>query len=84
MRMWITYVCSLSWMCNKQTAVSHSSAESEIISLDAGLRTDDLPTFQFGDCALETLSSKQAKGTLSVAHAKESFSLNSHSDILCF
>ena len=26
------------WMCKKQTAVSHSSTESEIISLDAGLR----------------------------------------------
>ena len=27
-----------SWMCKKQTSVSHSSTESEIISLDAGLR----------------------------------------------
>ena len=25
-----------SWMCKKQTSVSHSSTESEIISLDAG------------------------------------------------
>ena len=24
------------WMCKKQSAVSHSSAESEILSLDAG------------------------------------------------
>ena len=29
-----------SWMCKKQTAVSHSSTESEIISLDTGLRLD--------------------------------------------
>ena len=28
----------ISWMCKKQTSVSHSSTESEIISLDAGLR----------------------------------------------
>ena len=28
----------VSWMCKKQTSVSHSSTESEIISLDAGLR----------------------------------------------
>ena len=28
----------ISWMCEKQTPVSHSSTESEIISLDAGLR----------------------------------------------
>ena len=30
----------LSWMCKKQTAVSHSGAESEIDSLDAGFRMD--------------------------------------------
>ena len=28
----------VSWMCKKQTSVSHSSTESEIIPLDAGLR----------------------------------------------
>ena len=33
----------ISWMCKKQTAVSHSSTESEIISLDTGLRLDGLP-----------------------------------------
>ena len=30
----------ISWMCKKQTSVSHSSTESEIISLDAGLFLD--------------------------------------------
>ena len=30
----------ISWMCKKQTSVSHSSQESEMISLDAGLRWD--------------------------------------------
>ena len=30
------------WMCKKQTAVSHSSTESEIISRDTGLRLDGL------------------------------------------
>ena len=33
---------SLSWMCKKQTSVSHSSSEAEIISLDADLRTPSL------------------------------------------
>ena len=32
----------ISWMCQKQTSVSHSSTESEIISLDAGLRLDGI------------------------------------------
>ena len=31
-----------SWMCKKQTSVSHSSTESEIISLDGGLRLDGI------------------------------------------
>ena len=30
-------------MCKKQTSVSHSSTESEVISLDAGLRMDGIP-----------------------------------------
>ena len=32
----------ISWMCEKQSSVSHSSTESEIISLDAGLRLDGI------------------------------------------
>ena len=38
-------------MCKKQTSVSHSSTESEIVSLDAGLRMDDLLTSRpLGHC----------------------------------
>ena len=36
----------ISWICKKQTSVSHSSTESEIISLDAGLRLDGLPALE--------------------------------------
>ena len=39
----------ISWMCKKQTAVSHSSTESEIISLDTGLRLDGLPALKLWD-----------------------------------
>ena len=39
----------VSWMCKKQTAVSHSSTESEIISLDAGLRLDGIPALDLWD-----------------------------------
>ena len=38
-----------SWMCKKQTAVSKSSTESEIISLDAGLRMDVSVTVLHGN-----------------------------------
>ena len=43
----------ISWMGKKQTAVSHSSTESEIISLDAGLRMDGLPAIDLWDVAME-------------------------------
>ena len=36
-------------MCKKQTAVAHSSKESEIISLDAGLRSDGLLALELWD-----------------------------------
>ena len=36
-------------MCKKQTSVSHSSTESEIISLDAGLSLDGIPTLDLWD-----------------------------------
>ena len=39
----------ISWMCKKQTSVSHSSTESEIISLDAGLRLDGLLALELWD-----------------------------------
>ena len=34
----------VSWMCKKQTAVSHGSTQSEIIFLDAGLKLQGIPT----------------------------------------
>ena len=39
----------ISWMCKKQTAVSHSSTESEIISLDTGLKLDGLLALELWD-----------------------------------
>ena len=53
----------ISWMCKKQTSVSHSSTESEIISLDAGLRMDGIPALDLWDLVVEVLysSSSQSK-----------------------
>ena len=47
----------ISWMCKKQTAVSHTSTESDIISLDAGLRLDGLPALELWDPILSVLGS---------------------------
>ena len=45
----------ISWMCKKQTSVSHSSTESEIISLDTGLRLDGLPALELWDLIVSVL-----------------------------
>ena len=45
----------VSWMCKKQTSVSHSSTESEIISLDAGLRLDGIPALDLWDLIVAVL-----------------------------
>ena len=45
----------ISWMCKKQTSVSRSSTESEIISLDAGLRLDGLPALELWDLIVSVL-----------------------------
>ena len=48
-------IVPISWMCKKQTAVSHSSTESEIISLDTGLRLDGLLALEFWDLIVSVL-----------------------------
>ena len=48
---------AISWMCKKQTSVSHSSTESEIVSLDAGLRMDGLLALDLWDVVIELLRS---------------------------
>ena len=45
----------ITWVCKKQTAVSHSSTESEIISLDTGLRLDVLPALDLWDLIVSVL-----------------------------
>ena len=72
------------WMCKKQTAVSHSNAESENISPDASLRMGGLPALQFGECVLETLSSKQVEGNLERHTSEKVILSHSHVDKCVF
>ena len=44
-------------MCKKQTSVSHSSIESKVISVDAGLRMDGIPALELWDLVTEILYS---------------------------
>ena len=45
----------ISWMCEKQTSVSQSSTEADIISLDAGLRLDGIPALDLWDLIVSVL-----------------------------
>ena len=47
----------ISWMCKKQTSVSHSSREAEIISLDAGFRMDGIPALTLWDLVIQVFHS---------------------------
>ena len=47
--------CPISWLCKKQGAVSHSSSEAEVISLEAGVRMEALPAFDFWDIVMSIL-----------------------------
>ena len=47
----------ISWMCKKQTSVSHSSTEAEIISLDAGLRMNGIPALNLWNLMIEVFHS---------------------------
>ena len=66
----------LSWMCKKQTAVSHSSTESEIISLDAGLSLDGIPALDLWDLIVSVLGNttqnrKERRDPLSMIRIKD-------------
>ena len=45
----------IQWLCKKQTAVSHSSTEAEVISLDTGVRLDGIPALIFRELVIEVL-----------------------------
>ena len=47
----------ISWMCKKQTSVSHCSTEAEIISLAAGSRMDGIPALTLWDLVIEIFHS---------------------------
>ena len=55
MRFWKSYFCSNKLDVQEKTAVSHSSTESEIISLDTGLRLDGLPALKLWDLIVSVL-----------------------------
>ena len=66
----------ISWIGKKQTSVSHSSTESEIISLDAGFRMDGIPALDLWDMIVTVLhgntnQSKQVQENLSTSPTRK-------------
>ena len=55
----------------KQTSVSHSSTESETISLDAGLQMDGLLALDLWDFVIEVLRSTQGNANSVVSSSLE-------------
>ena len=49
----------ISWMCKKQTSVSHSSTEAEVISPDAGLRMERIHALTLWDLVSEIFHSSR-------------------------
>ena len=67
------------WMCKKQTSVSHSSTEAEVISLDGGLRMDGIPALDLWDLVIEVFhsSSNQNNKTKDVREPRRNLSAKS-------
>ena len=64
----------LTWICKKQTAVSHSSSEAEIIALDAGFRLEGLPALQLWEIVIEVFqhhSDNKEKAKKNKAHVSD-------------
>ena len=74
----------VSWMCKKQTSVSHSSTESEIIPLDAGLRMDGLFALGLWDMVIEVLqSTKDKTQPTQISHQETGCSFILNQDSTC-
>ena len=73
-----------SWMCKRQTSVSHCSTEAEEISLDAGLRMDGIPALDLWNLVFEVFhysSPNQTNKTKDVRASRGNLSANTHSNM---
>ena len=63
----------INWTGKKQTSVSRSSAESEVVSVDAGLRMDGIPAVDLWDMVVEVLqhSSSQPRARSNLLRDKD-------------
>ena len=64
----------ISWMCKKQTSVSHSPTQADLVPLDAGFRMDGIPALDLWDLVIEVFHSSpnQSKKTKDQARGDSS------------
>ena len=65
-----TYFCSYNLICKKQGAVSHSTAEAEVISLDASIRMEGLPALKFWDVVIQMFDPQNPAKSLKLLATK--------------
>ena len=70
----------ISWMCKKQTSVSHSSTEVEILSLDAVLRMDGIPALDLWDLVMKVSDSSPNQFNNTKYHVRGNSSRNTTSN----
>ena len=51
------------WFCKKQTAISHSSTEAEVVAMDAGVRIEGLPAVALWSLIKRVFASGQTEAT---------------------
>jgi len=66
--------------CKKQTCVSHSSTESEIVAAEQGIRTEGLQALAFWELVTELLSTAPAKKAETHAVIPKACELNPYSE----
>ena len=75
----VLYLCGshtvvpISWACEKLTALSHTSTESENLSLDTGLRMEDIPAVNLRDtrsAIMDILHSQAGGVSMHVHHTR--------------
>ena len=71
MHFWESNICTDQLDVQEANFGLHSSTESEIISLDAGLRMDGLLAFDFWDLVIEVLGTTQRKPKTTQAYTRE-------------
>ena len=73
----------ISWICKKQTSVSHCSTEAEVISLDAGLRMDGILALDLRDLVIEPFHSSpnQINKTKDVREPRRNLTANTQPNV---